>query len=130
MEKKWLAVILMLFCTAFTSTAQVFYKFGAAELPAILTNWQLILGLFLYGIGAVIFIIALKMGEVTVLYPIIATSYIWVSLLSWAVFGEAVTALKWMGILAIVIGISVISFGGRASSKGSRKKSKAGRNSE
>ncbi len=113
MTTKWFAIALMLFCTAFTSVAQIFYKFGAAKLPVIFTNYHLFIGLGLYALGAVIFVIALKFGEVTVLYPIIATSYIWVSILSWAILSEAINLYKWLGIIAIFAGITTIALGSK-----------------
>ena len=109
------AVFMMLFCTLLTSIAQIFLKKGAMLLPTLFTNWQLLIGCFLYGSAAIIFIIALKGGELSVLYPIIATSYVWVSLLSGYFFNESITPLKWLGILSIVIGVSLIG-------KGSKKK--------
>jgi drug/metabolite transporter (DMT)-like permease len=110
MEKRT-SIFLMLFCTVLTSIAQVFLKKGAMLLPLLFTNWQLAIGCFLYGLAAVIFIVALKGGELSVLYPIIATSYIWVSLLSGYYFNETITLLKWLGILSIVVGVSLIGRG-------------------
>jgi undecaprenyl phosphate-alpha-L-ara4N flippase subunit ArnE len=115
MKTKWYAILLMVVCTLFTSTAQVFYKIGAAKLPLIFTNYQLLAGLFLYALGAVVFVIALKFGEVTILYPIIATSYIWVALLSWWIFNDVMNIYKSLGIIAIVAGITIISIGGKKS---------------
>ena len=114
MEKRT-AVFLMFFCTLLTSIAQIFLKKGAMLLPNLFTNLPLLIGCFLYGSAAIIFIIALKGGELSVLYPIIATSYVWVSLLSGYYFNEMITQLKWFGILSIVIGVSLIG-------KGSKKK--------
>lgn len=113
MGTKWFAVILMVICTLFTSTAQIFYKFGAVNLPVIFTNIPLITGLVLYGFGAIIFVTALKFGEVTVVYPIIATSYIWVALFSWIIFNDNMNFHKIFGISAIVAGITIISLGSR-----------------
>lgn len=114
--KSW-AIGLVLLITALTSSAQLLYKFGADNLRldvvAILTNWPIILGIAIYALGAVLLIIALKNGEVTVLYPVIATSYIWVTLFSWSLFGEVITFLKLMGIVCIVFGIMLISFGSK-----------------
>jgi len=113
METKSFAIVLMVLCTLFTSIAQIFYKFGAMKLPAIFTNYNLFIGLFLYAVGAVIFVTALKFGEVTVLYPIIATSYIWVSILSWLIFSDMINAYKLVGIASIFIGITTIAVGSK-----------------
>ena len=114
--KTW-AIGLMILCTAFTSTAQVFYKFGADRLEfnfiSLLTNFPLIIGMILYIIGAVIMITAFKGGEVSVLYPIIATSYIWVSLMSIYFFNESLNIFRWLGIFVIIAGIIFISIGSK-----------------
>ena len=116
MRKTQLAIVLMLICTAVTSIAQIFYKFGAMKLPEIITNYNLLLGLALYAFGAVILMIAFKFGEVTVLFPIIATSYIWVALLSWFIFSDSMNVFKILGICAIVLGITTIALGSKKTS--------------
>lgn len=117
MATKLWAIGLMVLCTAFTSMAQVFYKFGAERLEfnlvTLITNLPLITGMALYILGAVIMIMAFKGGEVSVLYPIIATSYIWVSLLSIYFFNESLNLFRWMGIFVIIIGIIFISLGSK-----------------
>lgn len=113
MATKMWAVGLLFVCTILTSSAQIFYKFGSAKLPLLFFNWPLIIGLGLYATGAVILVIALKGGEVSVLFPIIATSYIWVSLLSVYFFNEQLNIYKGIGILLIVIGISIIGWGSK-----------------
>ncbi len=114
--KAW-AIGLMILTTIFTSTAQVFYKLGADKLQfnlvSIITNLPLITGMALYIIGAVIMITAFKGGEVSVLYPIIATSYIWVSLLSSYFFNETINLFRWVGIFIIIAGIISISLGSK-----------------
>jgi len=117
MATKGWAIGLMVLCTAFTSVAQVLYKFGSAKLEfnliALITNVPLISGMILYALGAVIMIIAFKGGEVSVLYPIIATSYIWVSLMSTYFFNENLNFFRWVGILIIITGIIFISIGSK-----------------
>ena len=117
MQTKAWAIALMVFCTAFTSFAQVFYKLGANKLGfniiSLITNLPLITGMFLYILGAVIMIVALKGGEVSVLYPIIATSYIWVSILSIYFFNENLNLFRWIGIFIIIVGIILISTGSK-----------------
>jgi len=117
MEKKNLAIMAMFLTTILTSTAQILYKFGVKELSfnllSIITNWQIIAGLFLYAIGAAIMIKSLKYGNVSTLYPIIATSYIWVSIGSSIFFSEAMNLWKWLGVAVIVLGVSIISYGSK-----------------
>lgn len=118
MKSSTLAIILVFFTTALTSAGQVLYKYGTNSLPTspvlidYLFNPLLLSGLAVYFIGAVILIIALKWGELSVLYPIIATSYIWVSLMSIYFFGETMNTLKWLGVFVIIIGVALINYGG------------------
>ena len=118
MNKTKKAIFLVLICTIFTSLAQVFYKLGADRLSldiiAIITNWQIITGLALYGIGAILLIKALKLGDLSLLYPILATSYIWVGILSIFLFNESLSGLKWTGIILITLGVTYM---GKGSSK-------------
>ncbi|MBW2981490.1 EamA family transporter [Candidatus Woesearchaeota archaeon] len=117
--KRW-AIGLVVVCTLFTSFAQIFYKFGADRLSfdifSIITNWPIIIGIALYGTAAVLLIISLKAGEVSVLYPIIATSYIWVSLLSMYFFGEIINFYRWIGMAFIFLGVILVAKGGRKDS--------------
>ena len=116
MKTSMFSIVLMIICTLFTSTAQILYKIGAGRLTldifSIITNWHLIIGIILYTIGAILMIIALKGGEVTILFPIITLSYIWVNIGSKYFFNEELNMFKWLGIGALVIGIMLINPGG------------------
>jgi drug/metabolite transporter (DMT)-like permease len=102
------AIVIVLFCTLLTSAGKTLWKFAAFRLPAVLTNVPLLLGFALYAIAAVILIQLFKKGEVSVLFPLYATSYIWVTLLAFFLFDEQLTLLKWAGIAAIIIGAALI----------------------
>ncbi len=62
----------------------------------------------MHGVGFVLLVIALKHGNLSILYPILATSYIWVALLSVRFLDEPFSAAQWVGVLLIVGGISLI----------------------
>lgn len=114
MKTKIWSIFLMIIVTFLISVAQLFYKIGANRLEFnfinIITNYPLIIGIVIYGIGAVFFVVALKGGEVSVLYPMLATSYIWVNLLSKYFLGESLNFFKWLGIIFIFAGVGFISF--------------------
>ena len=107
----------MVFVTLLTSIAQILYKLGVDKLEfdiiSIITNYPIIIGIVLYVIGAGLMIISFRGGEVSVLYPIIATSYIWVSLLSSFFFNEIVNIIRWAGIFVIFIGITFVGLGSK-----------------
>lgn len=117
MKTKLWAIGLMFLTTLLTSAAQIFYKFGAAKLNfnllEQLTNYPLIIGMALYIIGAFFVIISFRGGDVSVLYPIVATSYIWVSFLSIYFLNEVMNIFKWAGIFVIFFGIVLIGYGSR-----------------
>ena len=115
MKTKLWAMSLMVFTTLLISVAQIFYKKGAGilvlNLIALITNYYLIIGMVLYAIGGVLMIISFRGGEVSVLYPIIATSYIWVSFLSIFFLNETMNLFKWVGVFIIFSGIVLIGYG-------------------
>jgi uncharacterized membrane protein len=119
--KAW-AIFTILFTTLLTSSAQLLYKYGSANLSfnpfQLITNYYLIGGIFLYAIGGILMIISFRGGEVSVLYPIIATSYIWVSFLSIKFLGETMNYFKWFGVILIISGIISIGFGSKDSVPG------------
>ena len=82
-----------------------------SSISALMKNYNLFAGVSLYGISTILFIPALKGGELSVLYPLVALAYIWVSLLSVKFLGEKMNKLKWIGIALIIIGVSFIGIG-------------------
>ncbi|MEK6961131.1 MAG: EamA family transporter [Nanoarchaeota archaeon] len=109
--KTW-AIILVIIMTGLTSSAQVMYKLAAlpgASLMQVFLSPFLWIGIALYGLGFILLNIAFRGGEVSTLYPIIATSYIWVAILSYFLFDEHLSLLKLIGIISIVIGVALIS---------------------
>lgn len=105
------AIILIIISTLFISAAQVFYKLASKTMVfnvSILFNYYLYVGLLLYGIAAVLLILALKNGELSTLYPMIATSYLWVILLSIVMFNESINLFKWIGVALIIIGVAIL----------------------
>ncbi len=119
MDPKKKAMLMVLICTFFTSIAQVFYKAGVQRtvpftFMGVITNWQIWSGLVLYGIGALILIRALQGADLSLLYPIIATSYIWVMLFSFILFKESVNVFKILGVVLIIVGVAAMGYGSKA----------------
>jgi drug/metabolite transporter (DMT)-like permease len=114
------AIALVLATTVLVSAAQGLFKLSTTLFPdrldvagllAILTNLPLWGALVLYGFAWLGLMISLKHGELSVLYPLIALSFVWVAGISRIFFGEAITAFKVMGVIAIIAGISCVGFG-------------------
>lgn len=106
--------IALVLITAFlAAVGQLLFKWGAASISSDfwswLLNWPLIAGLALHGVGFVLLVVALKHGNLSILYPFLATSYIWVSLLSVRFLGEPFSTVQWIGVAFIIGGISLIA---------------------
>lgn len=116
MKTKWWAILLIVLATFLTTSANILYKIGANKLALdfnkLITNWFIPVGFILYCVAGVILIISLKHGDVSVLYPILATSYIWVTLLSKFIFNDTFNTLKTIGIVTVLVGVVMLSIGG------------------
>jgi multidrug transporter EmrE-like cation transporter len=106
-------------CTVLGAAAQVLMKAGANNLAhpgliGMITNLPLMAGYCLYGLSTVLLVLALRDGELSLLYPVIALTYVWVTVLSFILFRETITVFKLMGISIIVAGVAVLGKGAKA----------------
>ena len=124
------SVMMVLGCTVFAAAAQVLLKFGAGHplpsvvpgdpatwapfLAALLTNYPLMLGYAMHACNAFLLILALREGELSLLYPIIALTYVWVNLLSTYFFRDEMNFWKGLGIALVIGGVALL---GRASAR-------------
>jgi len=84
------------------------------SLRRIWKNWRnrfLMIGLFLYAISTIMYMIALRWEELSVLYPMVSMSYLWIVFFSIKFLGEKMNNWKWLGLLGIILGIILISLG-------------------
>lgn len=110
----WSIVVVLIACVL-GSFGPIYMKRGSNGLvfkaKALAKNKNLWIGSMFYLGSTIMFIPALKFGEVSVLYPIASTSYIWVSLLSIKLLGEKMNWVKWLGVVIIIIGVSFVGLG-------------------
>jgi multidrug transporter EmrE-like cation transporter len=107
------SLALVFVCTILGAAAQILMKKGSTHMEhfdvmQIVTNVPLFFGYALYGINTVLLMFALRDGELSKLYPIIALTYVWVTVLSMYFFDEKLTFGKGIGIAIIVAGVSVL----------------------
>jgi multidrug transporter EmrE-like cation transporter len=117
-------LLMVLVCTLIGAAAQVLIKMGTASLGehpsmmatmvGILTIRLLFAGYALYGISTVLLVLALRQGELSLLYPVFTLTYVWVTVLSVIIFHDSMNAFKLGGIAIIIAGVAVL---GRASRK-------------
>jgi drug/metabolite transporter (DMT)-like permease len=103
---------LIVFCTLLGAAGQIFMKLGSSTFSfdlSMFTNWRLIVGAALYGTSAILFVYALKFTPLSLAYPLIALTYIWVPLVSVFFLQESFQAYKWAGIGLILLGVVIIA---------------------
>jgi drug/metabolite transporter (DMT)-like permease len=119
--KRRLAIFIVLACTLLVATAQYLIKLGAnhlshagllATLIGIFTIPQLFAGYCLYAVFTVMFVYALRHGELSILYPLIALGYVWVTITAVVAFHETMNPLKLVGLAVIIAGVAVLGWGG------------------
>jgi uncharacterized membrane protein len=112
-----LSILLVSCCTLTGAAAQILMKIGMASFApnfmAIVANGKLMAGYALYGLNTLLLVVALREGELSMLYPIIALTYVWVTLLSYTLLREPPNVFKNIGIALIVAGVAVLGRGGK-----------------
>lgn len=122
--KKRRSLIIVLCSTVLIAAAQALIKTGTGSLTpdaglldtaiGILTTPDLFAGYSLYGVVTVMMVLALRHAELSIIYPVIALSYVWVSILSVVMFHEVMNGFKVAGVIAIISGVAVLGKGNRA----------------
>ena len=98
-------IALMLLSAAAACVGQLLWKLAARSDSLMLV----ILGLALYGGGALLMIIALKYGELSVLHPMMSMGYVLSLVLGALVLNEHITALRIVGVAVIIVGLVFLS---------------------
>jgi drug/metabolite transporter (DMT)-like permease len=119
----YLVLGLILLDVALNVVGQLSLKFGMSKvgnfslsLPSLTSvfsrvavNPFIILGVFCYGMGFLIWLVVLSKAEVSYAYPMISLGYVFTALLAWQLLGEHVTAIRIVGILVTVLGVVIIA---------------------
>jgi multidrug transporter EmrE-like cation transporter len=109
-------------CTLIGAASQILIKLGTRSLGehpsmvataiGIFTVPTLFAGYGLLGFSTVLFVLALRRGELSLLYPVFTLTYVWVTVLSVKILHESMNNLKTAGLITIMAGVAVL---GRAS---------------
>jgi len=75
----------------------------------LLTNYHLILAIAVYCVSTVLYVYALSKEQLSILYPIVATSYIWTLMFSKIFLKEQVGLTSWAGVFFILLGVTLIA---------------------
>ncbi len=102
-----IALLVITIATMIGAAGALFLKKGAGQKSIV--NIQLCIGLCLYGLSTVLYLLALRMDELSILYPMTSLTYVWTAMLSMFVLKERMGRKRWTGILMIISGVYVIA---------------------
>ena len=96
---------------------QVLFKIGLNNIGGIslLNIWRIIfspyiiIGLFLYVVATGLWFIVLSKMPLSIAYPSQSMAYVFGIVLAWLIFGETITATRWVGVGVICVGVWLIS---------------------
>jgi undecaprenyl phosphate-alpha-L-ara4N flippase subunit ArnE len=107
-------ILLVLLASLAGGIGQILFKMASAAQSRIVLGWVLepkgLAAIAAYLVAAVLFLSALRHERVSILYPILAASYLWVSLLSFWVLKEKILFLTWVGLAMILLGVVLIGY--------------------
>jgi drug/metabolite transporter (DMT)-like permease len=108
------SVVLVLVASIIGSFGAVFLKLGAARWKGNilgLISWRLALGVALYLGSSVVFLMGIKHGQLSVLYPMVALGYVWALLWARVFFQERFTRQKQLGLALVILGVVCVGLG-------------------
>jgi drug/metabolite transporter (DMT)-like permease len=109
----WRIILLTALSAFIGSIGQLEFKRGADNLQfdikLLLTNYHLIIAVAVYCVSTVLYVYALNKENLSILYPIIATSYIWTLMFSKIFLKEQITLTGWAGVFFILLGVTLIA---------------------
>lgn len=111
-----LSSILLVFTAAFVgSFGAVFLKSGAGRLHrdprTLILNWRLAAGVGLFLFSSIFYLMGIRVGELSVLYPMVSLGYVFTLFWSRLFFGEPFTRNKFLGLGLILFGILLLGIG-------------------
>ncbi len=78
-------------------------------LRSIFLQWQVTAGFLCYALSSLLYLLALSRLELSYAYPMVALSYVVVSVLSWKFLGENVPLMRMIGLAAICAGVIIVA---------------------
>jgi len=74
------------------------------------TSPLIIVGLGMYGIGAIIWLIVLSRVNLSFAYPMIAMTYVLIPLAAWLILHEPpIPLIRWIGMGIIIVGVILVA---------------------
>jgi len=120
--KRMSVLLIILICVILGVFGQLSMKKGLNMLPdaisirdlfstevfSVVFQRYVFLGLFLYALASLFWLVALSQEELSFVYPLISMGYIFTAILSKFFFNESLTLFRFFGILMICGGVYLI----------------------
>jgi len=109
-------MLLMLVASIIGSSGAVLLKLGAQELNKgfwHILNLKLAAGVVVYLVSCYFFVLGIRHGELSVLYPMVSLGYIWTLVWARLFFHEAFTRQKFLGLALILLGVFFVGLGSK-----------------
>lgn len=105
MSKLSKGIAIMLCSSLLTCIGQLCWKLSAGQSTILF----ILAGFGLYGVGALLMILALHYGDLSKLHPLLSAGYVLSVILGAAVLKEPITVWKIVGIVLIFVGLLLIN---------------------
>jgi drug/metabolite transporter (DMT)-like permease len=76
---------------------------------AVATNLHVIVGLSLYALGAVLWLMVLARVDLSFAYPFVGLGFVFTMILGWWVLGESIGAARVAGTFLVIAGVWLVS---------------------
>ncbi len=112
----YLSIILVIISTLLSSFGSFTLKIVSRTIDfhprSLMKNFTLMGALSCHVLSSILSVIAYRSGELTILVPLGSLNYIWASMLAVRFLGERMNTHKWIGMVLIMAGVTLIGLGG------------------
>jgi multidrug transporter EmrE-like cation transporter len=117
---------LILFSVALSAGAQIVLKLGMSSpavqaalnggtrmeaLASIASSWGVVVGLAMYGLGAMVWLLVLARIDVSKAYPFVGLGFLMTMALGYFLLAEPVTATRLLGTVLVAAGVYLVAAG-------------------
>lgn len=105
-RENWRGMVLMSFSALTVAVGQLLWKKSVGADLALL-----VAGFALYGLGALLMVLAFKFGKLSVVHPVLSLSYVFGIFFGYFFLGEILRPLQLVAIALIMTGVAFIGGG-------------------
>ena len=106
LQENWKGMLLMAFSALTVAVGQLLWKQSGGRDVLLL-----LMGFALYGLGAVLMVLAFKNGKLSVVHPVLSVSYVLGAVFGYVFLGEILRPLQFVAIVTIIVGVALIGGG-------------------